>query len=124
MPCARNDRPLCTLTLTQPPAAYSVTLNGLSCQLDSPSEIFNIQPEVYQASVCQMDNTGIYLDFIATFSLPLFSSAVRYGHALCNSLRMSDLNINNTLSRLNRNIFSMKSSVNILSFTSTDQYVR
>lgn len=43
---------------------YSPSLNGLSCQLDSPSEIFNIQPEVYQAAVCQMVSEGFTLGLL------------------------------------------------------------
>lgn len=37
-------------TLTQ---LLATSLNGLSCQLDDPAEIFNLQPEVYQAAICQ-----------------------------------------------------------------------
>lgn len=110
MPCVRNDRPLCTLTLTQLPAAYSVSLNGLSCQLDSPSEIFNIQPEVYQATVCQMASEGFTSILLHVFPSPF--SHLRRGHALYDFLRVFDLYINNTLRRLNKNIFH-EHSVNI-----------
>lgn len=110
MPRVRNDRPLCTLTLTQLPAAYSVSLNGLSCQLDSPSEIFNIQPEVYQATVCQMASEGFTSILLQVFLSPF--SHLRRGHALYDFLRVFDLYINNTLRRLNKNIFH-EHSVNI-----------
>lgn len=103
MPRVRNDRPLCTLTLTQLPAAYSVSLNGLSCQLDSPSEIFNIQPEVYQATVCQMVSEGFTSVLLQLSLSPL--SHLRYGHALYDSLRVFHSYINNTLRRVNEKIF-------------------
>lgn len=102
VPCVRNDRPLCTLTLTQLPAAYSVSLNGLSCQLDSPSEIFNIQPEVYQATVCQMVSEGFTSVLLQLCFSPL--SHRRYGHALHDSLRVFHSYINNKLRGVNKNI--------------------
>lgn len=114
MPGVWNDRPVCTLTLTQLPAAYSVSLNGLSCQSDGPSEIFNIQPEVYQAAVCQMASRGFTL-VLLQLSLPLsLLSHLRYGRALCGSSGLFHLYINNTLRRVNENIYSTDSGANII----------
>ena len=109
-----NDRPVCSLTLTQLPAAYSVSLNGLSCQSDSPSEIFNIQPEVYQATGCQMASRGFTLVLLQlSLSLALLSH-LRYGRALCGSSGLFHLYINNTLRRVNENIYSTDSGANII----------
>lgn len=116
MPRVRNDRPLCTLTLTQLPAAYSMPLNGLSCQLDSPSEIFNIQPEVYQATVCQMVSEGL-ASVLLQLSLSLCSfSHLRYGHALYDSLRSFHFYINNTLRRRIQ-IHSLNFKTNIMFYS-------
>lgn len=114
MPGVWNDRPVCTLTLTQLPAAYSVSLNGLSCQSDGPSEIFNIQPEVYQAAVCQMASRGFTLVLLQLSLPPSLLSHLRYGRALCGSSGLFHLYINNTLRRVNENMYSTDYGANII----------
>lgn len=63
-------------TLTQ---LLTVSLNGLSCQWDDPAEMFNLQPEVYQAAICQThlrDFLWLCCSFLSSFA-PLWCAGVR-----------------------------------------------
>lgn len=63
-----TTEPSVRATLTQ---LLTASLNGLSCQLDDPAEIFNLQPEVYQAAICQTylrDFLWLCCSFLSTFA--------------------------------------------------------
>lgn len=69
-------------TLTQ---LLTASLNGLSCQLDDPAEIFNLQPEVYQAAICQTylrDFLWLCCSFLST-SAPLSCAGVFCACCVC-----------------------------------------